>query len=43
MFEEVTETFQYSADHPFEHLNAESRNIEQLIVTLYDKSIQLVL
>ena len=43
-YEEVTETFQYLADHPFEHLNAESvhfRNIERLIVILYDKTSPL--
>ena len=43
-YEEVTETFQYLADHPFEHLNAESvhfRNIERLIVMLYDKTSPL--
>ena len=37
-YEEGTETFQYSADHPFEHLNAEFRNIKRLIVILYDNS-----
>ena len=37
-YEEGTETFQYSADHPFEHLNAEFRNTKRLIVILYDNS-----
>ena len=45
-FSEVTETFQYLADHPFEHLSAESghfRKIERLIVILFDKKVRLVL
>ena len=45
-FSEITETFQYLADHPFEHLSAESghfRKIERLIVILFDKKVHLVL
>jgi len=43
-YEEVTKTFRYLDDHPFEHTNAESghfRNIEWLIVILYDKTNSL--
>ena len=43
-YEEVTETFEFLATHPFEHLHSDSEHfqrIERLIVVLYSKTCPL--
>ena len=45
-YEEITDTFQFLATHPFEHLNVHSdhfQTIERLTVILYDKTSALSL
>ena len=42
-YEEVTETFEFLATHPFQNLNSDSEHFQRLIVVLYSKLVPSLL